>query len=887
MSFEDCIAEIRAAAGEGAKALSDRDIEKMLDAVTKRAKRRAIEAGTPLPDYRAAGREIAGEQRIAAAVAKRNALQNLMKRAQRRDRIAAAPDLETGLMAEIHKTNTGDRFSAEGEWHTRMERYAGGMLHELERAGLDGAVRRGTLDREWARELYELSKGEDGKPGVSGSPEALAIARIVHKWQTQAKTDMNHAGAWVGDYQGYVARTVHDPDKIRLASEQQYGWLNWRTYRPRPGASAADRKAWTDFARTVFDERTFEYVSGEGKDGVQRFLNNVYSALVSGVHIAHEGPQGFKDPAFTGPANLAERVSHERVLHFKNADAWMDYRERFGRGGALIGDVLTGLNHAARATALMARWGTNPRAEFAADLRYFAEERRESDPDLAKRLNRQAQDGGFKSPLWNRFNLLDGTANRPVNMLGAKIGSTLRLDETLAKLGNILFTHLSAGMTRAAELKHHGVGFLESYGDYLASVVRGPRGHGETRELLDLIHAGMDGALRELHEAAEPNDSLPGVMASLANKFFKYALFTRQFNSWRTGAQYLLARHLGGLLDTAWGDLPAETRGMLGRFRVDEREWRLLAGAPERATLRGRDFLTPDLATRIPDAAALGHLYELGRTDNRILGAAANQRRIAAFRDDLAQRLHAYLNDTADRAMITPGIRERATLLQGSNPGTIVGEGLRFFAQFKTWPTALVYQGLGREINLSPGKAAAFAGVLHMALAGAAFGYVRMAAADFAAGRDPRDPLSPATWIAALAQGGGLGIMGDFLFGEYDRMGGGWTSALAGPVLGAGLTAVSQIYNEAKAGHNPSAEAFRLVLNQAPFLNIFYLRLALNYLFLWQLQEQLSPGYLRRFERRAKTQNRQNFWLSPTARIPSHAAPRPRPAQPQPWGWLK
>jgi hypothetical protein len=93
MSWEACIAEIRAAAnGPGGDAkLSDRDIERMLEAIIRRAQRRC---GTGVPDagsLRAAASEIADETRLAAAIEKRNALLNMQARIGYRDDRFHAP----------------------------------------------------------------------------------------------------------------------------------------------------------------------------------------------------------------------------------------------------------------------------------------------------------------------------------------------------------------------------------------------------------------------------------------------------------------------------------------------------------------------------------------------------------------------------------------------------------------------------------------------------------------------------------------------------------------------------------------------------------------------------------------------------------------------------
>jgi hypothetical protein len=204
----------------------------------------------------------------------------------------------------------------------------------------------------------------------------------------------------------------------------------------------------------------------------------------------------------------------------------------------------------------------------------------------------------------------------------------------------------------------------------------------------------------------------------------------------------------------------------------------------------------------------------------------------------------------------------------------VLGEGLRFVAQFKQWPAAVIRQGIGREIYGGQSKPAAIAGLLHMALGSVVFGYLRMVLSDLSKGRTPRDPSEPKTWAAAMMQGGGVGILGDYLFGEYNRFGQSPIESFAGPVLGSGSAAVVDLWNRLKAkaldpehAHDLAPELFRFAVDNTPFVNLFYARAALNYAFLYQVQEALSPGYLRRYERRIKQQNHQGFWLKPSSAV--------------------
>lgn len=794
-------------------AFDDDELEEILSDLQRRARAIQIRTGGTADEramLKAAAAELAHENALAAKREAANARLNYAKRVARRDRLLAGNDPVLAVQAEIHGVNTplpgGAKFSAEAESRALATAYQGGAVRALDKAGLFDAARNGTVARDWVRELVELNKPE-GLPGVTGSKVAQDIAAVLHRYQALARKGLNAEGAWIGDLDGYVAHQNHDPFAMKSAGFD----------------------AWRDFALPKLDaERTFDGVEDRGK-----FLRGIYNALTTGIHLSAEGGLGFKDPAFTGPGNLAARLSEGRILHFSDADAWLDYQQKFGEPDPLKA-VMRGLTSAARDTALMRRWGTNPRAEFQQDMRWAQEILRDSKPDQAVAL-REGEHG-----LQTRYDFLDGTNDRPANRLGAQVGSYARLTESLAKLGGVVFTHLSSIGSKASELRYRGVGLFEAYGDALHSIVRG-RGAGDTEEMMDLLHAGLEGMQRDILGRFNLGDDLPGAASKAANLFFKLNGLAYFLNAQKAGTQFLLARRLGALLDRDFEDLPPETQRDLGHYGVTPEHWAALQTVQDHASIDGRKFLTPDAAERA------------GLSDRA--GA------------DLASRLAVLYHDAADRAVITPGIPEKALFFGSTRPGTALGEVARFIAQFKQWPAAAIRQGLGRELYGGQSKPAAFAGILHMAVSSAVLGYLAMSAKDLFKGQNPRAPNDPKTWAAALMQGGGFGILGDYLFGEYNRFGQSVSETLLGPVLGQGLSSVIDLWNRAKNGQDLKPEAFRTLLNNTPFLNLFYVRSALNYAFLWQVQEALSPGYLRRFEARVKAQNHQSFWLRPISGV--------------------
>lgn len=836
MGYQACITELTKATGIE----SEDRLEELLETVIRRERRLARDprhAGLGEDErLMEAARQIGMEVRTAAAIEKRNAALNLKRRIARRQFYEAAPDPLLGIEAKLVGVNTpfaGSRRSVDAQGNALRRDYLAGLVYDLERQGLDGTVKRGTLDAEIARELAELNK-DAGAPGISGSREAQAIAATLHRFQTMAKRNLNRAGAWIGDYQGYVAQTSHDPDLIRRA-----GFEKWR-----------------DDVLPLLDERTFDNLpDGRGDDlpdaaARERFLKRIYNGLITGVHLTSDGSAGFKDPAFSGPGNLAKRLSQGRVLHWRDADAFMAYHRQYIRG-TLIESVLRSLDMAARNTALMREFGTNPRAEFETDLRWLEQTWRDRDSSMATRLRERRQ------ALANRFDNLDGSANMPVNRMAARIGSGWRAVQSMSKLGGVVLSAITDVPLKAAELRYQGIGLLQAYGDGLVSTVRG-RGRGQMRQVADELRAGMDGAIGSIASRFDATDTLPGTLSKIQNSFFKITGLSYWTDAQRAGAEMAMARHLANHAGQAFDALPERTRRMLELFDIGEREWNLLRSV-ELTEADGRRYMTPSAARRLTDEQ-VASLLDLEP------GAKGRAARIEEARDALAMKLHAYFADRGEFAVLQPGARERAILLQGSRPGAPTGEAYRMVMQFKAFPTAVLTKAFGREIYGGQGRQAAIAGIVHMIVATTIFGYVAMTMKALARGREPRDPTDPRTFAAAMLQGGGLGIFGDFVFGEYNRFGTSPLATLSGPTLGI-AEEIARIYGRAREGEDVAPQLVRLATSNVPFANLVWTDLALDYFVLWQVQEALSPGYLQRMERRVAQETGQQFWLKPSSAV--------------------
>lgn len=343
-----------------------------------------------------------------------------------------------------------------------------------------------------------------------------------------------------------------------------------------------------------------------------------------------------------------------------------------------------------------------------------------------------------------------------------------------------------------------------------------------------------------------------------------------------------MSNYLAANADQAFDALPKELSRALDLYGIDAGRWDLMRGA-QLSEANGRKFMTTQDFANIPDESLTEYLESQGRT--------ANKQSIAELREELSGQLRSYISDRVSYAVLEPDARTRAVLRQGTQPGTISGELMRFFGQFKSFGVSFNQKAAGRELygrdyvptefgrNLTPFRelwqaastgspAAQFMGMANLIAWSTAFGYMALAAKDLIKGREPRDPLDPKVWMASLVQGGGFGIYTDFLFGEASRFGNKPLETLAGPFASraAGALDVIQQARLAATGEDVdlASKLFRLGQSSTPFANLFYIKPILDYSIFYRIQEWMNPGSLRRMEQRVQRENNQQFLLRPS-----------------------
>lgn len=829
--------------------------------------------------FAAAAAAMADEGRQRAIDARSDALRNALRRTEILNRIDAEGGIKTAgdtLRSIMHWSPKATRNdSIESQWHGLSRAWQASVGNVLRLATLEKAAISGELDTEIAEAMWRANGGVPDK-SIEVSKPAQVIADAIRPALNLAKDRLNSAGARIADATDYVTHTSWNPRQLRLAAGK--------------GATLDEAfEAWWARERPRMSLKTFEHLTPEPDEmpdvAEKRFGRSVYDATVSGVHMV-SGTAGLPDdgvgyvpPAYEGTFNLGRRSSQERVVFWKDARSWADHMREFGGGDSIYAQAMRSLDVAGRRVSLMEKLGTNPEGNFNSIVRAVREKYR-TDLDGLQKFDREVS-GGLAGPgLKTTLDYLTGKANMPASAEWADRINQLLTWEATSKLGGVSVTHLTAApMTVSSEMVHHGVSRLETIGNVLKAIVTG-RGSAERQEALAEAGAYSQGYNLQIGSKLQQDRGVPGYISWGATQFMRLTGLDHFIGRLQAdGVKSILMTKLGRNVAKAFDELDPAQANIMRRYGLGPEEWDLLRATPQELAIDGQRYLTPRAASLVNDASVIPLLQKRG-----LLAAGADAESTASavqrFKWELSDKYLMYLNDAAERATVTPGVREQAIALRGAAPGSIGWALARGIAQFKMWPLAAWNQIINREIgySLSRGEMAAnFGWILALSAAG---GALRMSVNDEINGRPQRNYLEPNTMLTALAQGGGLGVYGDMLFGETTR--GTSTLAKLGGPLPADAETLLKMYGRFRddiSSNNPEQQGkavqhmwpdlAHFAVGHLPFGNLIYLKGALEYLLWFHLFEATSPGWWERSNRRLeREQGRSMLGYQPGAGVP-------------------
>lgn len=532
-------------------------------------------------------------------------------------------------------------------------------------------------------------------------------------------------------------------------------------------------------------------------------------------------------PGQAGASKLANSRSDRRAFEWTTADAWLEANRKFGGGDAGIFDLL--VNHIdgmANDIAQLEILGPNPGA-------------------TARLLIDSARKAGISdNEAWyleNAWNVVNGSALSPVAGWKASFFGGVRAWLSSAQLGSAVLSSVSDFQTMRQTAAWNGLGSNGIMGEYFNLLNPANAADRKLAVRAGLIADGWAHRARAAQRTMfeEIGQTLPARISDFVMRVSGMNAHT-QAAKWAFGMEFL-----GRLADDAgkgFDALDPALRRTMERYGIGAADWDLIR-AKGLHSEDGVDLIFPEQMVRDGDRAA----------------------------ERAATRLLEMVDAERGFAVLEPGAAEKALTLQGTQAGTWAGEFWRATTQYKSFPITMMTRHLYRGFNAG-GATAAGLYLARLTIGLTAFGAFAMQMKEIAKGRDPRDMTTPGFWGAAFFQGGGAGIVGDFLNSAVTRADRSfYMTAIGGPTAGLvddvmKLTGANiQATAEAKDAHW-GRDAARFVRRNTPGTSLWYTRLAMDRLLWDQLQAIVDPDAARswqRTEQRARQETRQEFWWRP------------------------
>ena len=809
--------------------------------------------------------EVSEQIKLQKKINKRNAIENEIKGRKYVEYIFDnfEGDEKEGLISILVGTNkrvTGARSAVSTQQQATVNQLIAGFNQKLKNEKVLKLFDK--MDKETQRRvvrtMYELNQKKTGmeeqlgmRPPISETNlDIIRLAEILESYSEMIRIKLNDRGANISKLWGYIVRQSHDPYLVRDAAkvlgknlEDMDDGIDPNLKTKKDINYNRNYKAWRDFVMEKLDqERTFA-----GVEDIEEFMLFVYNSLVRNQYLKSDGADftyGSRSTARGKDVAKAAGLSAKRVLHFKTADDWFDYNDLFGVGN-LKESFFSGLQTAGRNIGIMDTLGTKPQDNF-----------NKIRTAVGNRLNKLGRKSDLTENMFNKYlRVVDGSIYTVENFGVAKYSAIARSLASMAKLGGATISAAADIGLYGSEMRYQGRSFLGGMFEALSSLakIKNPQQLKDIAEGLGFIG---DNTIYDIAGRYQVGDNLSKGFTKTQRFFFKLNLLSWWTNTLKEGAMLGMANYFAKQKNLAFDSLNPQLKNLFNVYNIDSTKWNIIRKTAMEKADDGREFINIAMLDQISDA----DVKKITGLDN------LSKREILIEKDKFKASVSGMLLDRSIYAVIEPDARVRATLTQGYLGGTGMGEAIRFFGQFKAFPLSIVQKVLGREIDYFKGPnkdlARGIVGLGSIIVTSGLLGYLSMTIKDLLKGRSPRDPTKLNSVMAAFLQGGGLGIYGDVLFQET-RSGGDIIGNIAGPVPLTAFDLVQAIkYGIRGEGGKAGRTAYRAVSQSIPFMNLFYLKTAFDYLIGYQIMETMSPGTLRRIERRMKKNYNQDFLLT-------------------------
>ena len=812
-------------------------------------------------------KEISEQIKLQKKINKRNAIENEIKVRKLTELVLTEfPDnpLEglTAILVGSNERVTASRSSAAVQQNATVNQLIVGFNAKLRAAKVDKLFEKGLdnmteaeVQRRVTRTMFELGQEQTitqkrigEKPKVTETnQDIIKLAEVMESYSEMIRQKLNDRGANISKIWGYIVKQSHDPSSIRNAA----AILGVTDVKADVDLTLKkdinynkNFKAWYNYVMQKLDgDRTFA-----NTDDRYEFMQEVYNSLVGNKYLIADGVANTYGTRSS--QDVAKGSKFKRVLHFKTADDWFDYNDKFGVGN-LKESFFSGLQTAGRNLGIIDSLGTKPKENFE-KIRYAVHDR-------LKKSGKDVQDIKNFNKFDKYMKVIDGSIYTVENFAVARYSAIARTLASMAKLGGATISALADVGIYGSEIRYQGRSFVGGMFEALSSLAR-IKNTKKKKEIAEMLGFMNDNTIYDMSARHQVGDNLNKGWTKAQRTFFKLNLLSWWTNSLKEGAMLGLANYFARNKNLEFGKLNNQLQELFTMYDINPTKWDIIRKTAMEKADDGKEFINIGLLDQMSDA----DIKKVTGLDKM------TDRQIRIEKEKFKASVSGILLDRSLYAVIEPDARVKGFMTQGALAGTMWGESIRFFGQFKAFPISIVQKVLGREMDYFKGRkqgdlGRGIRGMGALMVTSGILGYMSMTIKDLLKGRSPRElidedgSINGKTMMAAFLQGGGLGIYGDVLFKEA-RDSSSIVAGLAGPVT---LTAADVLmalnHGMHLEGGKAGKAAYKAVTSMIPFLNLFYIKSAFDHLIGYQILETINPGILERVENRMEKDYNQHF----------------------------
>lgn len=661
----------------------------------------------------------------------------------------------------------------------------------------------------------------------TGDPLAKKISDKMGEVFEGMRERFNRAGGDIGKLDDWGLPQTHSLEKIVLAGKQ----------------------AWVQKAEGLID--TSKYVHEDGtyysQQEIRELLEYSFDTLSSnGANKTEIGRQ-----SFGGNSKVTSRHSESRVLHFKDAESWMEYQYEFG-GMPFVDLIEAHVNGLSKDIAMVENLGSSPKnsMRILMDAAEQKDWQNGLDADTTGKSRKRAQ---------TMFDEFTGQ-NTPQSEVLANLGLAYRSMNVASMLGGTTISSVTDQAMIAKTASVHGIAFRKTFGELLTQLNPKNKEDRElahslglaTEEMLGSIARWSDDGLTSVHGKSQ---KLARVSSGIASQVMRVSGLNALTAASKVGFTKMLMEKYGRLSRSkAWADLDAMDRELMEKTGLNERAWEVMRLADPVVDRKGNQLMSARSIYEIPD----NQLTQFGDPQK--------------VRDEVATQFQAHLLDEQGMAVVEAGLRERTWMTPGMRKGTAMGEIVKSMLQFKSFSAAFLMRHGGRTMAQQgmQGKAAYAIPLIAMTTV---LGGLVVQLKELVNGNDPAtmwdsdDPDKTIDFMKrSFVAGGGLPVLGDILIAGTDTSGRDAGDFIAGPFGSDFKSLLSLTVGNATqlsdgTDTNAGNETFKFLKGKIPAQNLWYTKAATNRMIFDEMQDIIAPGYREKLLRKAEREHDRTRFL--------------------------